>query len=291
MNPTHIFLVSALPVFVFGAKDLHMSFRGAQLGFCAGPLCGATRNLLFGHFTATSRSLASIAMTEWLSWQTFIAAAVDPGRGAGGFWWLPVVAYLLGSIPFGFLIVKFTGGGDIRFRGSGNIGATNVAREAGALPGLATLVLDGGKGYFAVWLAARVTDGNPRWMILAALLTLVGHSFPVWLRFQGGRGVATGAGVFLPICWQAVVGALMVWVVVLAFWRYVSLASISAAASLPLLVYVLYAPRHAPPQTISAGASFAMLLIIARHRANILRMLRGTEPQLSFRRGSRSSKL
>jgi acyl phosphate:glycerol-3-phosphate acyltransferase len=229
---------------------------------------------------------------------TLIASALavfalqsNPREGVGGFWWLAPVAYLVGSIPFGYLIVKLAGGGDIRFRGSGNIGATNVAREAGALPGVATLLLDGGKGYFAVWLAARVTENNPRWMILAALLTIVGHSFPVWLRFHGGRGVATGAGVFLPICWQAVVGALIVWLLVLAFWRYVSLASISAAASLPLLIYLLYAPGHAPPQPISAGASFAMLLIIARHRSNIIRLLRGTEPQFGFRSGPRSPKL
>jgi acyl phosphate:glycerol-3-phosphate acyltransferase len=223
----------------------------------------------------------------------FAALVLQSGRdqSISGLWWLPIVAYLLGSIPFGFLIVKFAGGGDIRFRGSGNIGATNVAREAGALPGLATLLLDGGKGYFSVWLAAHITDGNPRWMILAALLTLLGHITPVWLRFQGGRGVATGAGVFLPICWQAVAGALIVWMVVLVFWRYVSLASISAAASLPLLVYLLYAPGHAPPQSISAGASFTMLLIIARHHANIIRLLRGTEPQFTFQRGSRTPKL
>ncbi len=218
------------------------------------------------------------------------AGQIDPRQSTAGLWWLPLAAYLLGSIPFGFLIVKLIGAGDIRFRGSGNIGATNVAREAGALPGLATLLLDGGKGYFSVWLTARLTDGNPRWMILAALLTLVGHTFPVWLRFQGGRGVATGAGVFLPICWQAVLGALIVWLVVLLFWRYVSLASISAAAFLPLFVYLLYAPRHAPPESISAGASFAMLLIIARHRSNIIRLLRGTEPQLNFRSGPRTPK-
>jgi len=220
-----------------------------------------------------------------------LAAQIDPGKSVVGLWWLPVAAYLLGSLPFGFLIVKLIGAGDIRFRGSGNIGATNVAREAGVLPGLATLLLDGGKGYFSVWLAARVTDNNPRWMILSALLTLVGHTFPVWLRFQGGRGVATGAGAFLAICWQAVIGALIVWIVVLAFWRYVSLASISAAAALPLLVYALYAPGHAPPESISAGASFAMLLIIARHRSNIVRLLRSTEPQFTFRSGPRPPKL
>jgi len=211
-------------------------------------------------------------------------------RSADGLWWLPLAAYLLGSIPFGYLIVKLSGGGDIRFRGSGNIGATNVAREAGTLLGLATLILDGAKGYFSVWLAARVSHGNPRWMILAAVLTILGHTFPVWLRFQGGRGVATGAGAFLPLCWQAMVGALIVWILVLVFWRYVSLASISAAASLPLLVYLLYAPGHAPPYAVSAGASFAMFLIIVRHRANIIRLLRGTEPPFTFRRNGRSHK-
>jgi glycerol-3-phosphate acyltransferase PlsY len=211
----------------------------------------------------------------------------DPVRGNAGPWWLPLAAYLIGSIPFGYLIVRLTGGGDIRFRGSGNIGATNVAREAGALPGVATLVLDAAKGYLSVWLAARVTGNNPRWMILAALLTLAGHCFPVWLGFRGGRGVAPGVGVFLPICWQAVAGAVIVWILVVAFWRYVSLASISAAASLPVLVYLLYAPGHAPPVAVSAGASFAMLLIISRHRSNIIRLLRGTEPPFTLRRGPR----
>ncbi len=157
-------------------------------------------------------------------------------------WWLPLVAYLIGSIPFGYLIVLIAGGGDIRHRGSGNIGATNVAREAGAISGVLTLLLDAAKGYLAVWLAGRITGGNVRWMTLAALLALVGHMFPVWLGFQGGRGVATGAGVFFPICWQAVVGALIIWIRVVAFWRYASLGSISAASSLPLLMYLLYAP-------------------------------------------------
>jgi glycerol-3-phosphate acyltransferase PlsY len=202
-------------------------------------------------------------------------------------WLLPVIAYFLGSIPFGFLIVKLKGGGDIRYRGSGNIGATNVAREAGWLPGLLTLLLDLAKGFLAVWLPARLTGDNPRWMILAALLAMAGHLFPIWLGFRGGRGVATGAGVFLPICWQAVLGAFIVWIVIVVFWRYISLASISAAASLPLLVYLLYAPGHAPPAVVSAGTSLAMLLIIARHRSNIIRLVKGTEPQFT-RRARRS---
>ena len=97
----------------------------------------------------------NLSLILLVSTLAIFAAQIDPGQSAAGFWWLPVAAYLLGSIPFGYLIVKLIGAGDIRFRGSGNIGATNVAREAGALPGLATLVLDGGKGYFSVWLAAR----------------------------------------------------------------------------------------------------------------------------------------
>jgi len=202
-------------------------------------------------------------------------------------WLLPVVAYLLGSIPFGYLIVLASGRGDIRKRGSGNIGATNVARVSGIVSGVATLVLDAAKGYFAVWLTGRLTDGNIRWMSLAALLALAGHVWPVWLRFQGGRGVATGAGVFIPICWQAVVGAVVVFLLVVAFWRYVSLASISAAAALPLLMYLLYAPRHAPPVALSASVSLAMVIVIARHRANIARLLQGSEPQIYIGRARR----
>jgi glycerol-3-phosphate acyltransferase PlsY len=202
-------------------------------------------------------------------------------------WLLPIMAYVLGSIPFGYLIVLISGRGDIRLRGSGNIGATNVARVSGILSGVLTLLLDGAKGYLAVWLAGRSTDGNIHWMTLAAVLALAGHVWPVWLRFKGGRGVATGAGVFLPICWQAVASAMVVWILVVVFWRYVSLGSISAAASLPLLMYLLYAPRHAPPVTLSAGVSLAMVIVILRHRANIVRLLEGTEPQVYIGRARR----
>lgn len=211
---------------------------------------------------------------------------MNPGLAPSfaAFWWLPLIAYLLGSIPFGYLIVRLSGGGDVRRQGSGNIGATNVARVSGTFSGVLTLVLDAAKGYLAVWLAGRITDGNIRWMMVAALVALAGHLVPVWLRFRGGRGVATGAGVFVPICWQAVVGAAVVFLLVLVFWRYVSLASISAAASLPLLVYLLYAPGLAPPLIVSAGTSAAMILVIWRHRPNILRLLDGSEPRFSLGR-------
>ena len=114
-------------------------------------------------------------------------------------WLIPLVAYALGSIPFGLLIVKARGGPDIREVGSGNIGAANVSRNAGRFAGLLTLLLDAAKGYLAVWLAARWTNSNIRWMMVAAILAVVGHMFTVWLNFQGGKGVATGLGVFLPI--------------------------------------------------------------------------------------------
>jgi acyl phosphate:glycerol-3-phosphate acyltransferase len=206
-------------------------------------------------------------------------------------WWLPLLAYLLGSIPFGYLIVRIGGGGDVRRHGSGNIGATNVARVSGSVSGILTLLLDAAKGAFAVFMAARLTQSNIRWMMIAALLALAGHLFPVWLRFRGGKGVATGAGVFIPICWQAVIGSIVVFLLVVIFWRYVSLASISAAAALPLLIYFLYAPGLAPPLIVSAGATTCIALVIWRHQPNIQRLLEGTEPRFGSREGRSSGRL
>jgi acyl phosphate:glycerol-3-phosphate acyltransferase len=197
---------------------------------------------------------------------------------------LIAVAYLLGSIPFGLLVVNALGGGDIRATGSGNIGAANVARNAGALAGVLTLILDAGKGYLAVWLASRQTGGNARWMIAAAVAAVVGHIFPLWLGFRGGKGVATGLGVMLPVCWQAVAAAVVIWLLVVAFWRYSSLGSISAAAALPVLVYLFYAPRHAPPTLVSVGTILIVVLVIAKHRRNIGRLVAGTEARLGLKR-------
>lgn len=232
--------------------------------------------------------LVSAALDASLSLQSPLAPSVPHSPYFSDPWLIALGAYLIGSIPFGYLIVRITGRGDIRYQGSGNIGATNVAREAGPLPGVLTLLLDAAKGYLAVWLASHFTGGNPRIMILAAVMAMIGHSFPVWLGFKGGRGVATGVGVFLPISWHAVVGAVVIWILVVAFWRYVSLASISAAAALPLLVYLLYAPGLAPPVAVSVGTSLAMVLVIVRHRDNIIRLLKGTEPTFTLRRGDRS---
>jgi len=194
--------------------------------------------------------------------------------------WVVVPAgYLLGSIPFGLLLAKLVGGEDVRQHGSGNIGATNVSRVAGPAAGILTLLLDAGKGAAAVWLASRFSGQNGTAMMLAGLAALVGHCFPVWLGFKGGKGVATGVGIFLALCPLAAVCALVLFVLVFVFWRYVSLASLAGAASIPLLVYFLWAPGHAPPLTIMFGTLVAAGLIFCKHSANLQRLNRGTEPK------------
>ncbi|HEY6465067.1 MAG TPA: glycerol-3-phosphate 1-O-acyltransferase PlsY [Candidatus Acidoferrales bacterium] len=194
------------------------------------------------------------------------------------------LAYLLGSIPFGLLIVKATRGDDIRKSGSGNIGAANVARNAGYVPGILTLVLDAAKGFLAVWLAMRWSHGNMRWMMAAAVAAVVGHVFPFGLSFRGGKGVATGLGVFLLICWQAVAAAVVLWLIVVAFWRYSSLGSVIATAALPVFIYVLYAPGHAPPDFVTFPTVCISLLVLVKHRANIERLIAGQETRLGRRK-------
>ena len=199
-------------------------------------------------------------------------------------WLIPAIAYLLGSIPFGLLVVKARGGPDVRSTGSGNIGAANVLRSAGALAGVLTLALDAAKGYLAVWLAGRLAGGNLRWMMAAAVLAVVGHMFSAWLRFRGGKGVATSLGVFLPVCPAAVVAAAVLWLIVVGFWRYSSLGSIVAAAAFPVFVYVFYAPGLAPPTYLTLATVLISLLVLAKHRANLERLVAGTENPLHFRR-------
>jgi acyl phosphate:glycerol-3-phosphate acyltransferase len=199
---------------------------------------------------------------------------------------LPLAGYLLGSIPFGYLIVRFTSGADIRASGSGNIGATNVNRVAGAGAGIATLLLDVAKGYFAVWLAGRVSGGSVGWMAVTGMAAIIGHLFPVWLGFRGGKGVATAVGVFVPLCWLAVAAAAVIWLMVVSITRWVSLGSVVAAAALPLCMYFLYAPgtSHAPPLSVTISTALVAILIIVKHRANIQRLLAGTESRLNFGR-------
>ncbi|HXL23722.1 MAG TPA: glycerol-3-phosphate 1-O-acyltransferase PlsY [Candidatus Dormibacteraeota bacterium] len=196
--------------------------------------------------------------------------------------WIPSAAYLLGSIPFGVVLTKMLGRGDVRKSGSGNIGAANVVRVAGPAAGILTLVLDAAKGAAAVLLAERYTNSSATWMTLAGLAALVGHCFPVWLRFKGGKGVATALGVFMALSPLAALAALTLFVLVVAYWRYVSLGSIFAAAAMPMLIYFLWAPHHAPPLIVTAGTFAASALIVWKHDANIQRLVQGHEPKLSF---------
>ena len=197
---------------------------------------------------------------------------------------IPAVAYLLGSIPFGLILTKLFGRGDVRKEGSGNTGATNVARVAGPLAGILTLLLDGAKGAVAVLIAARYSNENATWMVIAGLAALAGHCFPVWLKFKGGKGVATAAGVYLMLCPAAFLGGLILFLLVVGFSHYVSLGSVAAAVAMPLLMYFLWAPHHAPPPVVTFGALAVAMLIVYKHDGNLQRLVEGTEPKFSFRR-------
>ncbi|MBA2732957.1 MAG: glycerol-3-phosphate 1-O-acyltransferase PlsY [Acidobacteria bacterium] len=193
-----------------------------------------------------------------------------------------IAAYLLGSIPFGYLVVRAKAGADVRESGSGGTGATNVSRRAGKLAGVITLLLDAAKGALAVLLARwLVTDdfGINWWVAAAAIIAVLGHCFPVWLGFRGGKGVATGVGVFLSLYPLAVACAATIFVLVVALTRYVSLGSILAAATIPLFIWLLgvYFRPVANLAPIITAAIATGALIILMHRANIGRLLRGTE--------------
>ena len=193
-----------------------------------------------------------------------------------------IAAYLLGSIPFGVILAHLFGGKDVRKTGSGNIGATNVARVVGPLAGILTLLLDTTKGVAAVLLASRFFNEDATSMMAAGFVALVGHCYPVWLKFKGGKGVATAAGVFGALCPLATAAAVALFLLVVLFWRYVSLGSISAAAAMPPLTYLLWAPHHAPPLAVTFGTLAMALLVIFKHRSNLQRLIDGVEPKFSL---------
>lgn len=185
-----------------------------------------------------------------------------------------IVAYLIGSIPFGYLIVRGKMGADIRQTGSGGTGATNVSRRAGKFAGVLTLVLDALKGSAAVFIAARVTHSD--WIVAAAAIAvLVGHIFPVWLGFRGGKGVATGAGVFLVLAPFALLCAGVLFLAIVFFTRYVSLGSMIAAATIPFFVWL-----RSDSFPLLIAAVVGALLIVFAHRGNIGRLAHGTESQI-----------
>jgi glycerol-3-phosphate acyltransferase PlsY len=196
-------------------------------------------------------------------------------------------SYLLGSIPFGYLLVRIFRGEDVRQSGSGNIGATNVSRKSPLL-GVITLLLDAGKGTAAVLLSRAAAAHTGREAVgyellaLAALFAVVGHMFPVWLKFRGGKGVATGLGSFLLIAPEAVLIAAAIFLFVLLLFRYVSLGSVVAVSVFPLVVWLIHRSRVSPAALGTIGA--VSLLIVARHHENIRRLLAGTEHRMGTRR-------
>ena len=182
-----------------------------------------------------------------------------------------LLGYALGSIPFGLLLAKAAGKGDIRQVGSGNIGATNVLRTGSKSLAAAVLLLDAGKGFVAVWLTWRwLPDAEA----LAALGAVLGHCFPVWLRLKGGKGVATAAGVCFGLWWPIGLAYAAVWLSLLAITRISSLAGMSAALAAPIAATLLERWEFVPALWIVA------LIVVIQHRANIARLRAGAEPKI-----------
>ena len=181
--------------------------------------------------------------------------------------------YLLGSIPFGLVLTKLAGLGDIRKVGSGNIGATNVLRTGSKKLAAVTLLLDGAKGAVALLIAGL---WGPDMAILAAAGAMLGHCFPVWLKFNGGKGVATALGILIAIAWPVGLLACATWLAVAALFRYSSLAALAALALAPVYAWYL-----ADPQRMQL-ALFIAFLVWLRHKTNIVRLLRGQESRISF---------
>jgi len=193
---------------------------------------------------------------------------------------LVATSYLLGSIPFSFLTARAFGVKDVRRVGSGNVGATNVLRNAGKAAGLIAFALDAAKGAAATVLALRLAPaGEAVWPALAAMLVVVGHMYPVWLRFQGGKGVATGFGAFAPLAPWPALWAAVAFILVAALTRYVSLGSIAGAAALAALVSAL----GTSPRAVAVAAVLTAALVVFRHRSNLRRLLAGSERRTADR--------
>ena len=201
-------------------------------------------------------------------------------------WFAPLAfGYLMGSVPFGLILTRLTGAGDLRSIGSGNIGATNVLRTGRKGLAVATLLLDAGKGALAVLMAAYWSDGDPIVVALSGLFALLGHCFPLWLKFRGGKGVATMLGVSLALDWRIGATSAAVWLLVALLTRISSLGGICAALAAFALSYGI-APAllglGEPIEMLIYGLGLAAmaLIVVWQHRANIARLLAGTEPRI-----------
>ena len=191
---------------------------------------------------------------------------------------LLAAAYILGGIPFGYLLVKFRTGEDVRAMGSGNIGATNVLRTSGRLTGIVTLLLDMLKGWVAVWLMARYTYDDPLWMSLAAAAVILGHGFSIFLKFQGGKAVASYVGAFMYLAPFPLLATLIVFVLSVWRTRYISFGSVLCAVLFPFAVWMIdHSPWPVILTTIGCGA-----FVIWRHSSNIERLVAGTENVFTF---------
>lgn len=184
-----------------------------------------------------------------------------------------LAAYLIGGIPFGYLLVRMKSGQDVRSMGSGNIGATNVLRTSGNAIGVLTLLLDIAKGWFAVWLAGRFTEGDATWMAAAGVAVVLGHAFPIFLKFKGGKAVASFVGVALAIAPAALLGVVILFTLVVASTRYISLGSILGAGLFPFGVWLIYHPGW----PVMAACLFCAAFVIWRHKSNLQRLRAGTE--------------
>lgn len=191
---------------------------------------------------------------------------------------LLVAAYFIGGIPFGYLLVRWRTGEDVRAKGSGNIGATNVLRSSGRMLGIATLLLDIAKGWVAVWLMARFGSSEALWTSLAGIVVILGHAFPAVLKFQGGKAVASFVGAFLYLAPLPLLAITIVFVMVVAATRFISLGSIVGAGLFPLAVWMIDHPETPVVAVALAGGVF----IIWRHKGNIERLRAGTENVFTF---------
>jgi len=190
-----------------------------------------------------------------------------------------IVGYLLGSIPFGLLITRAAGLGDVRKIGSGNIGATNVLRTGRRELAAATLVLDAAKGAVAVLIARWLWPGDP--VFIAAIAAFIGHCFPAWLGFKGGKGVATYIGVMLALCWPVGLIFCAVWLLIAVTRRISSLSALTAAVTSPLFAYsVALMGFQIDGTKLAATAGLLSVILIFNHRANIARLISGTEPRI-----------
>lgn len=194
-----------------------------------------------------------------------------------------IFAYLIGGIPFGWLMGKIFFQEDIRKSGSGNIGATNALRSFGTFAGILVLLLDLGKGALTVWLASKIAEPNSLCMSLVAFFVILGHIYPIWLNFQGGKGVATAAGVFLIIAPIPLFIALGAFLITVILSRYVSLGSIVAALTLLVSIF-WHGISHQLHYSMYIFVAFLVALIIFKHRTNIRRLASGKENKISFRR-------